>query len=226
MRIDWQAFEDGTLNPAEQEQAELQLKSDPQARQQLEGLREFRRAIKEAARSETAPNLERLMPTPQGARRPVFKWAYAPAIAAVILLLLFGWRAVVYDPLRLDLTPTAQVIAIDAPTEAASWVSSHAGFSAPPITLEPEAELVGARFGEGWACYDYSVDGQPVYLYMSPVERAPPRTLDVQMNDRRFAVGKGIGWNGERLAYYIRGGDPEIRRRLALLASSQTDSAF
>lgn len=55
MRIDWQMYEDGLLSQQDLQAAEEALRSDPRARMELEGLRAFRRAVRDAALHVSVP---------------------------------------------------------------------------------------------------------------------------------------------------------------------------
>jgi hypothetical protein len=207
-RIDWQAYLDGSIEPGERREAERLLREDPQAQRELDGLKSFVSAVRQAGLSEA--------PQAGGRRgRAALKVGAGLLATAAVLILAFF---LTLDPMRLNRAPTRETFAIESPTEAASWVVEKTGMPAPELPLG-EARLIGARYGRGWACYDYQLEGNDYFLYMSrdatPLQKAE---RVVERDGMRYYLGQGVGWEHGELAFYLRGGEEERRLDLAILA--------
>lgn len=222
MSIDWQSYQEGTMPADQLDGLTAKLASDADLRSELQGYRAFVEAIRHEGLGETIDEssaeflLERA--TKQAKRRRPRFGLQALAIAASLLIGFFAYKAMTYDPMALATTATQEVVPFEQPDRAAGWVRSKTGYNAPPISLSPEARMVSARFGEGWACYDYESDTGKYYLYMSDRSNhfeGKPRQGD-------FYEGKGLGWYGGSMTWYLRGGNEDERRLFASRAASQT----
>lgn len=231
-RIDWQAYLDGSLSPEAIADAERALRDDPAATREFEGLQAFRAALREAGAAEPVPEmrLEALLQRTASQRtvlsRRRFSIAGSMALAAAAIWAFFALDLPRYaDPLRLDHSPTREMLLTANPTEAAQWVSTKVGFNAPAIDLGTSANLTTIRRGDGWACYDYEVDGKAYYLYMCPNPEgtgdAPSITLP---NGKSVLKGRGLRWRQNGMCYYLRGPDDEVEARLAVQAMERIEA--
>ena len=100
MRIDWQMYEDGQLSPEEMQEANRMLEENESARHELEGLRKFRKQVRQAAMNEPVPEgrLTHFLNRVAGEQtsRPVRRWQTVAVAAAVLALgaLAYFFRAV------------------------------------------------------------------------------------------------------------------------------------
>ncbi len=222
MNIDWQSYQDGTMPADQSEELAARLASDDDLREEYQGYRAFVEAVREAGMSEklddSAADLLLQRAARQAKRGRPRRGLQALAIAASLLVGFFAYRAVSYDPMALATTPTREIVTISQPEGAADWVRSKTGYDAPAISLSPDAVLVSARYGDNWACYDYESDSGKFYLYMS--DRADHFAGFERQGD--FFEGKGLGWYGGDMTWYLRGGSDTERRLLASRAASQT----
>jgi len=222
MNIDWQAYQDATLPAEEIEALAARLASDADLAAEYEGYKAFIEAVRDAGIDEEIDQssaeflLERAAKQVKR-RRPRFG-LQALAIAAALVVGVITYKFVTYDPLALATTPTREIVTISRPEAAADWVRSKTGYAVPPISLSPDAKIVSARFGDNWACYDYESDGGKYYLYMS--DRADHFAGHPLQGD--FYEGKGLGWYGGKMTWYLRGGSESERRLFASRAASQT----
>ena len=90
MRIDWQAYMDGSLDQNSRDVAERELAENPSARQELQNLKLFVSTVRNAALAEpvSIERLEALMPRsrpePSARRVSLSNWALGFAAAAVL----------------------------------------------------------------------------------------------------------------------------------------------
>jgi hypothetical protein len=226
-KIDWGAYISGDMPEQDRADVRERMKQDPRVRADYDGYLDYRNAIKQAAHAEPVPHerLEAMVGALSHSRPRRLALAPAFAVAAtVILLSFFGFRVATHDPMKFATTPTRERIATANPQEAARWVHAKTNMPAPRIELSGLAEFRGARYGEGWACYDYEVDGKHYFLYMRNSAPQLDEGEPLRVETCEFFVGKGIGWRTDNLAFYLRGGDEETRHRLAQAASAESRS--
>lgn len=225
---DWGAYLAGAMEEEERNKLDALLATDEQARRELEGFKSFIASVRDAGKAEDVP-VERLqaslagIASDTGGRRSHLV-AFAVTACIAVAVAWVGFRALTFDPMGLDRTPTIEQIAVENPESAMRWVRAKTPLDAPVIDLTGDARIVGARYGDGWACYDYEVGGESYYLYMSqatdPVKNGEPSDL----GGRTVYQGKGIGWISGDVAYYIRGGEGEAREQLARRAVAVTEN--
>jgi hypothetical protein len=222
MSIDWQAYQDGTLSADQSAALSERLSSDADLRAEYEGYKAFVEAVRDAGLNEEVDQsaaevlLKRAAKQAKPKRRRF--GLQALAVAASLAIGFFAYQALTYDPMALATTPTQEIAEFSQPESAAEWVRSKTGYEVPPISLSPDAKLVSARFGDNWACYDYESEGGKYYLYMS--DRADHFAGHPLQGD--FYEGKGLGWYGGQMTWYLRGGGETERRLFASRAMSQT----
>ncbi|MDQ2987248.1 MAG: hypothetical protein M3R13_11130 [Armatimonadota bacterium] len=224
---DWGAYLAGAMGDEERNKLDALLATDEQAQQELEGFRSFIGSVRKAGQAEDVP-VERLEASlgaiaSETGKRSSRLFAFAMTAVIAVAVAWLGFRALTFDPMGLNKTPTIEQIAVESPESAMRWVRKKIPLNAPSIDLAEDARIVGARYGDGWACYDYEAGGESYYLYMSratdPVKKGEPDNLDGTTVYR----GKGIGWISDNVAYYIRGGEDQTRDRLAKRALAATE---
>ncbi|MEO7453385.1 MAG: hypothetical protein ABIV13_01325 [Fimbriimonadales bacterium] len=223
---DWGAYLAGELETDERSRINSLVENDQAARQELEGFKAFQATMREVGQNEAVPlhKLEKTLShiAKQKRRSPVL--SYAIAACLLIAICYAGLKAITYDAMELATTPTTEQIPTKNPQQAKDWVYANTLMQTPVIDLTEAAPIVGARYGEGWACYDYEVDGNAYYLYMSrateSIEKGTPDTI----NGRTVYRGRGIGWIEGNLAYYIKGGEDDTRELLAERARAATEN--
>jgi hypothetical protein len=228
MRFDWQKFEDGTLAPDDQKRAEELLKHDEQAQKELEGLRHFRKAVRKAAMSEPFPEkkLEKILsgvadPEPTGWRWQRFA-VPGMAAAAVIAFALFA----IGQQNPLNSTKSTEIrYALNDPVQLATQVTQRAGFTPPALTLAGLGSLEGAHCDDGYACFDYMVDGEIYHITMRLDQMLLQScTEKISKNGIDYSVGRGIGWCDGTITYMVEGPREETRWRVAEAAAHEAAS--
>ncbi len=167
MRIDWQMYEDGQLGPEAMREAEDALRSGSDARKELEGLRAFRKTVREAAMREPVPHksLESRLSSVVGqTARPQWRMRFAIAAAAVCALAL---AFVAYDQfVRPDGTIEVRQ-KFDDPREASDWASDRSHLEIPDLQSLSVGPLDSVHAASGWACFDYTIGGEVVHVLVS-----------------------------------------------------------
>ena len=221
MRVDWQAYLDGSLDAAARAHAERELRENPAARNELEGLKSFVSCVREACLCEEVPldRLNALMPAPEprrsAARTAVPRWTYGLAAAAVLAFAYFKFGMQGPATLPDSLTTTDPVV-------AAQWASAKLSMNVPAIRLGEDAPLFFAHgYGER-CCFDYKVNGQ---AYHVNVERRGTQEVDgrevrLETGERAF-VQRGVKWSQGDYFLYVVGPDPEVSLDLANRTSAQ-----
>lgn len=224
-QFDWQAYLDGGLSPDERAGADSLLKSEEWARRELDGLNTLRAALKQASLHQTPDSgrAERVLSGLSRSAPSRARWVFGFAVTVLVIIGAFlGWRAYTFDPFRLDLTAAREIVPMSSPQVAAQWVRTRTSFPAPTLPLGGRARIVGSRYGDGWACYDYEIDGVTYYLYMSPRDSFTGDILR-SVDGARLYVAKGIGWRAGDLSFYLRGGSEKERISLAIVASREIE---
>ena len=170
MRVDWQRYIDGVLTPEEMAVADGLLRSDPSARRELEGLKEFKRVLRESALREPVPtkrlNRALTLATGRGERqRPILRPALLAfgLLAASALAVLFALN---YDSNPYDLPPTKHERFTSA-TAAHAWAEEETGIKLLFVDLAPMGRTVGAHTNGASACFDFDVDGELVHVQVT-----------------------------------------------------------
>lgn len=225
---DWGAYLAGAMDEEERSKLDALLATDELARRDLEGYKSFIGSVRDAGKAEDVP-VERLQASlaeiaSQGGKRGLRLVAFAVTACVAIAVAWVGFRALTFDPMGLNKTPTTEQIAVESPVAAMQWVRAKSPLDAPVIDLAEDARIVGARYGDGWACYDYEAGGESYYLYMSRATNAVKNGEPDDLDGRTVYRGKGIGWISGDVAYYIRGGEDQVREQLARRAVIVTEN--
>lgn len=215
MRIDWQMYEDGLLSPEEMKEAESMLKNDDGARQELEGLRSFRRMIRQAGMREPVP-FRRLRHMLRDIVGRSASWsgrrvAVIGSLAAAVLVLAFvAWQN---GPLAGGVKRFASV------ERAVQWATPVSGLDLPTFELGDAAQFEGVHCGKEWACFDYIVNGETVHVYIKvKSERGACRIVDLR--GVRYYVTENIAFDHENLTIQVSGGDDVVRWQVAKAATN------
>jgi hypothetical protein len=215
--IDWQAYLDGSLSAEQKLEADRLLASSEEARRELDGLRALQTVTRNVGSADPVPmeRLEKILRKASPKRR-VSLLRIGAAVAPFAVAAGAAYFVFVYDPMRLDRSPTREVIEAPRPLEAANWVRSKRPFGVPVIDLGKDVEIAMSRVGDNWACYDFLVEGKVYYLYMSPDPSPLRNAKETRVVDgTTFYYGRGVGWEQRGLGFYIKRGDDAIRVRLA-----------
>ena len=217
MRIDWQMYEDGVLSPEEMKEAESMLKNDDGARRELEGLRSFRRMIRQAGMREQVPfgRLQRILReivgrTSWSGRRAAVSGSVA---AAVLVLAFFAWKN---GPLGGE--GAGDVKHFASVEGAVQYATPVSGLDLPTFELGEVAEFEGVHCGKEWACFDYIVDGKSVHVYIQiKSEKGDCRIFD--RDGFRYYVSDAIEFDHQGLTIQVSGGDEGLRWQVAQAAT-------
>jgi hypothetical protein len=142
--------------------------------------------------------------------------------AALLAVAYAGWRAASFDPYELALSPVAARVSVFDPEQASRWIADKTSIEVPVFALAG-AKLVSAQHGGTWACLDFEVNGQTICLMMSRNTRVFHGCKAQSVGDVQMYCGKGVGWTRGPVAYYLRGGNEQLRMKLALAAARQCD---
>ena len=224
-RIDWQEYEDGSMTPEMRKIADELLKTDPKAQEELEGLRSFRKSIRKACMTE---------PVPEHKLRKILRSIVAPAsgqgfslkrlmlpVGVAAALAALAWAA--FGPSSTIDPSVEQTLVVSNSTEAAAFAAKRAGFDVPPITLAGlKATLEGTHCKDGFACFDFRVDG---VLYHVTMQTSPAGLDDgtVKRHEGRdFQIcPKGVRWECNEVNFMVMGGNEEMRWKIAETAARE-----
>lgn len=231
MFIDWQAYEDGSLSSEERAQADMLLQTDRQARAELDGLRQFRSAIRQAGQAETVPTgtlnemLRRAAPPQPRSQRTLFLTMGFAVAAALILGVLVGPR--ILDLAQPKSQPTS-VLASSDPQELRTWLISNTRQPAPLITAQGcGARLVDGKYGPGWIAWDIEMNHQK-YSIVGKKKSAwdMSRTTETTYEGMPYMLkGDDVGWECELdMVYFVSGGTSQGRLEVARAARRETPS--
>jgi hypothetical protein len=221
-RIDWQAFEDGSMPAAERDRVEALLREDSQVRSEFDAYSRFKAGVREAGLAEPVP-LDRLEKTLAGysarpSRRPY--WIGGTLAAAAVLVWFmtsFLVRPVVPDPMRLDQTPALASLATNDPVAGNSWMEETTGFALPVVDLTEVGQMEEARHGDFWASYDYKIGGETYVVSLCPCGHHYDNLPKVELaSGVAAAEGQGFGFTLKGACIHVRGPDKETSRQLAL----------
>jgi len=178
VRIDWQAYDDGSLGPAERAMADQALASDPHARAELEGLRRLKSAIQEM-KSEAVPirRLEAAFERP----RVSLRWAL---VVGALLIGALTWAWVVFirpTEIRFDLVGARPSVSVEGVESARIWLAAEAGLDVPEGSL-PVLPVKRVFRGTEWGSVEYEVGQHTVLLYV----RKQKGTLKGLRTDMKF----------------------------------------
>lgn len=221
MRIDWQAYLDGSMNPDEMEAAESELRSNPAARRELEGLRSFVQTLGACGQAEHVP-IERLsakIPTRTQNRvstrlSPIWGVGFlGTAVAALVAFWVVRSQSIPFE--SLDFTT-------NQPELAARWAAAKLDRPLPAFDMGKDALLFYVHQGPGKCCFDYEVGGKTYHVNVKPA--ASPKRAEgqrVRLSTGVLAtIQRGVRWNQAGLDLYIVGPDEDVSRRLADRASA------
>lgn len=222
-RIDWQAYEGGSMAPSERERVEALLEENADARTELNGFLHFRAGVKEAGLAEAVP-IDRLEKALAGSSaRPSSRGSYwfggGLAAAAVLVWFMVSIisRPVAPDPMRLDQTPILATLATNDPVAGNSWMEQETGFALPVVDLTGMGHLEEARHGDFWASYDYKIDGGTYVVSLCPCGQHYDGLPKVELaSGVVVAEGQGVGFTLKGACIHVRGPDKETARQLAL----------
>lgn len=214
MRIDWQAYMDGSLSDSERVVAEQMLLSDPKARRELEGLENFVSTIRNVGISEDVPmeRLNALLPAykKQAKRSWIPRLAFGATMAAAAAM-----AAILIAPRILG--PERNELETSNPVTATAWAAKHLQMDIPVMDLGSGTELFLVHEGKGKCCFDYKVHGDTYHVNVRPDNRGmklegQPVTLQTGVP---AGLGRGVRWREKNYEFFIVGPKPDTSLDLA-----------
>lgn len=223
MKIDWQAYLDGSLDTESKAQAERELRENPAANKELEGLQAFVGCIRSACLAESVPleRLNQLVPetlAPARARPRFFpRLAIGFAAAAVLAIAFFRFVGQGTSALPKDLIT-------DDPVAAAQWASTRLAMNVPPIDLGSDAPIFYAHGYGDRCCFDYKLDGKTYHVNIERRSGAVKvgREVKLSSGDTAF-VDRGVRWVQGRYEMFIVGPETSVSLDLANRTSLQLE---
>jgi hypothetical protein len=213
VRIDWQAYLDGSLTESERAAAEHELQTNPYALRELQGLERFISSVKSHALAENVPirRLEAMMPKAES--RPALRrlqlvgWTAGLAAAATIAaaILLNSGQSEVWE------------LITDDPAVASKWASAKLDAEVPRMDLGPDAKLMYVHEGAEKCCFDYRVGGEVYHVNLG----RRPNELNLRGRAIKLATGEtafvdgGIRWTQAGYSLYVVGPNDAVSQRLA-----------
>jgi hypothetical protein len=210
--IDWQKYDSGDLSEEERMAADQELKSNPKAREELEGLRKFQRTLRSAGMKEAIPTVS-LEAKLSAIARPTplvspYAWRWlAPAVAACGIAL--GWVLANYD---FNFGPYRNIESLQAQTTVAIREIDFAGIGHLE-KIEPHPSSVTYRFKS---------QGQQMTFIISPRTDDLGKGQLVTLDGRDFLDTGDFCWGCPTSNYRLAGGTPEMRRQIGARLSRQT----
>ena len=222
MRIDWQAYLDGSLDAEARVQAERELRENPAAQRELEGLRSFVSCVRNACLCEEVPfdRLNALVPQSDKLKprvRAVWpRWAFGLAAAAVLAFAFFRFTG--QGP-----TALPDALTTSDPVVAARWATSRLSMPIPAIDLGSDAPLFYAHGYGGRCCFDYKVAGDTYHVNIERrSNRAATDGRQVQLATGINAFMKrGVKWTQSDYDLFVVGPDPNVSLDVANRTSAQ-----
>jgi len=234
--IDWQMYEDGLLEPEEMRRAEQALASDQGARKELQGLREFRKVVRTSALQEPVPlgRLRAILRAVIGRdRQPAWRlYAALAATAAAAAALAFfavglfpnGAQPVVS---RTEAEPVVYR-SFESPQAAQRWAAGRSGLDLPTIELASIGQLQGVHCAEAWACYDFTVDGRLVHVYMR-AGGVVPGCAKIVRDGRAFflpPIEETICFSNNGGTFAVHCDDEDLRWKVAEQAAKEAEVVY
>ncbi len=229
-KMDWQAFDDGTISEDARREAVERLKDDAVAHRELEGLKLFQKTIRKRCLEEQVPHakLNGMLAGVCGRAKPERRLPGfllpATAVAALAIGAFAFWPKA--EPIKFDTSPQLTAVTTHNPVDAANWVKKQSGLNVPVISLAGvPGRFEGARCGSCWVSYDYLIDGTKYTIYAKQSWHAFEKVKRSEFrNGREFYIGDdGIGWYCHGgMSYFVVGGDPDGRWKVALAACKET----
>lgn len=231
-KIDWQAFDDGSLSPEEMIAIKQAMRSDPSLKAEWEGFLALKLEIKNTREKESVPHerlsamLDRVvapMPSRLDKKRA---WSLAGMAAAVGAVAFIAARFGGPDQPQsaFSLPPPADNLALNDLSSGVEWIERHTQLHVPAMKLPMEAKPIKATYGrtECWACLDFEYNGHTFCLLITArkglMKDCKPKTFEGIV----YFEGDGIGWQCEKLSYYLQGGTEAERWKFATHLAPQT----
>ncbi|MCE9559288.1 MAG: hypothetical protein K8R88_10075 [Armatimonadetes bacterium] len=218
MKHDWQSYRDGSMEPRAAAELTDLMRTDRSVAAEYAAFCEVASLTRASGREVSVPlkELERnwrsqFVPARSRARKK----------SAILLVacgaFAYGAWFLTLDPNRISSSTATAELATADPATAASWVNSHVTFTAPPMDLAKTATLVSARYGEGWAEYDYRAGGEAYSITLCYGCR--PNFLDtkdvISTQDGPMVYRcKGSGWQQLGYAFYVEGPRESVRLQM------------
>lgn len=226
--VDWQAYEDGSMPPAERIQTEELMQNEPAAKAEAEGLTAFKAALKESALKQEAPTIAleaALARTVKRPNRPMVQryWMFAAAAACLVLFVV----AKTLFPAGTASPQTApEKVLLTSDINLAKTFSQRENSLVVPATFSlASADLTRVHCGAGWSCFDYRYKGKIYHVSVTSdlsALTAPKKT--VQGLD--FVETGGLGWQHRDLAVNVEGeSSDEGEEALAVELARRLDGA-
>lgn len=219
MKIDLQAYLDGSMDPQERLRAEDLLQHDPQAKRELDGLELFVQTVRVQALQEEIPfdRLAALIPQPNVKSEPQRHWW--PRLELVGLAACIALACLFVAPSFF--TQATVELETKDPVYASQWASDRMAMNVPVLDLGPDAPMFRVHEGKGRCCFDYQIDGKTYHLNVRPKGSMEDRPGDpiVLASGQPATQGSSVRWTQGAYDLSLNGPDAKVEKNLADRAS-------
>lgn len=228
MRIDWQSYDAGLMEPDQLAIVEEALKSDPMAMRELVALRALKSKINQCGNSEPVPQhrLQRVLRRVARSRRPSL--ARYGLVAAAIVCSAVGIALLANVLLSEPAVGIDSKKTVSSAAEAQTWARENSGLAVPRVSLASMGKINSVHAHTGWACYDYEVQGLIVHIGISAGSCGQSDYEKVETPLGTLLVdhsGKAIRFESDGLTYTVLGGTQESRLEAAKQAWEEVAAA-
>ena len=229
MNYNWQAYLDGSLDAQEVVRHDQALAHDKMATAQLNSLRAFQAAIRDACLESHVPDghLDRLL---RSATRPAMTWRQASTAAVAVAAVAC---AALFVAIRVNSAGTqwpipsagvAQRLVVSNPVAAQVWMASISGAQVPTLDkLGKRCTLISVEADGGQVAWNLTYKGTPIRM-TEAMHTLPTACHPTIKNGKSFEVdANSVSWNIPiDTRYSITGGTAETRMEIAEVACDDT----
>lgn len=217
MKIDWQAYMDGSMGGEERLRAEDALQNDPKAQCELDGLKYFVQTVKVQALQEDIPYDRLAALIPQPVVKPKVQWwsrfEFAGLAASLVLAVVFIAPSL--------MNRVVSEIETKNPVVASQWASDRLAMNVPVLDLGEDAPMFRVHEGKGRCCFDYHFEGKTYHLNVRPKGTMDDRPGDPITLATGYAasLGTSVRWTQGAYDLSLSGPDEKAEKELANRAS-------
>lgn len=233
--IDWDAFLDGSLSPAEMAELRQRVATDSTLQRDLAGFKAFRDETRARGQAQVVPIalLEAGLRSVARPAKPTFwqqnrRALLMTPLVAIGLAYLFVSRSATPEPdplprpgLFLATTCSDATKVVSGATEGIAWLTEKTHLKIPALDLTGLAQIKSVEYGQEWAKMNLSADDQLMRLTMAKKDNFEGHGTEIIQGMEFFADNYGLAWRQGGLSYYVDGCEPKRRREIACAIRKQ-----